>query len=114
MPTVGVDLRDKVNALTGLRIFAAVWVALYHFRQITPTSTWQYPLIDPILIRGGLGVDLFFVLSGFILSHVYYRTFRAKLSGADFRSFIVSRFARLYPVHIVTFATMLSLFWGQI
>lgn len=48
--------------------------------------------------RYGLGVGFFFVLSGFILTYVY-RDF----TGHSVRSFYVARFARLWPVHLVTF-----------
>jgi peptidoglycan/LPS O-acetylase OafA/YrhL len=109
------DGRTQLDSLTGLRIVAAIWVVLHHFRDVTPTETWHFPLIDGLVLHGGMyGVDLFFVLSGFILSHVYFHQFEGRINAADARSFISYRFARLYPVHIVTFAMMVVLFVGEI
>jgi peptidoglycan/LPS O-acetylase OafA/YrhL len=105
--------RKQLDSLTGLRILAAVWVMLHHFRSVTPTRTFEFPLIDRFVLQGLYGVDLFFVLSGFILSHVYFEQFRQRTERADFRAFLTFRFARLYPVHLVTFLTMVLLFVGE-
>jgi len=51
------------------------------------------------LSKGHLGVDVFFLLSGFILSHVYYDEFNSG-NKKGFAKFIGFRFARLYPVHL--------------
>jgi len=82
-------------ALTGLRGAAALWVLAFHSSQELPVTPW------PIVANGFLGVDVFFVLSGFILAHVYLnemRSFRWDTSA----HFYVQRFARIYPVHFVT------------
>ena len=44
-----------------------------------------------------LMVDLFFVLSGFIMLHVYGRAFDGVLQRGQVRHFLVARFARTYP-----------------
>lgn len=103
----------RLDSLTGLRIFAAVWVMLLHFREVTPTEVWPLPLIDRFVLQGQYAVDLFFVLSGFILCHVYFAQFADGVRRDRFGSFIGYRFARLYPVHVVTFAAMVALFLGQ-
>lgn len=105
--------RTRLDSLTGVRIFAAVWVMLLHFRSVTEDRTWPIPFIDRFVLQGGYAVDLFFVLSGFILSYVYFGHFADRVSGTRFWSFISYRFARLYPVHIVTFLMMVVLFFGQ-
>jgi len=46
-------------------------------------------------------VDLFFLVSGYIFSHVYLAEGRLQ-QGVGFRSFMVARIARLYPLHLVT------------
>lgn len=87
-----------VYPLTSLRFFAAAAIVLMHMqRVILPTG--KYPPL-------GLGVSFFFVLSGFILTYVY-RDF----SGHSIKAFYLARFARLWPVHLVTFllATVLLL-----
>ncbi len=105
--------RGQLDSLTGLRILAAVWVMLLHFRDVTQTRQWKFPLIDSLVLHGLYGVELFFVLSGFILSHVYLEQFKVGVNRSNFRSFIGFRFARLYPVHVVTFLTMIAFFFGE-
>lgn len=104
---------NRLDGLTGLRFFAALWVMIFHFREITPDTTYQLPLIDTWMRVGGLGVDLFFVLSGYILSHVYTDSFSDRVHGSLYKKFILFRIARLYPIHIVTFAFMMLLFAAQ-
>jgi peptidoglycan/LPS O-acetylase OafA/YrhL len=50
---------------------------------------------------GRLGVDLFFALSGFILTHTYLTRMGPKLRGGDTVRFWWLRLARIYPVHLV-------------
>jgi len=101
--------REQIDSLTGLRGVAAGWVILMHFRDITPTRVWEFPILDTLIVNGEYGVDIFFVLSGFILSYVYTASFQRSVSADQVRRFIVYRFARIYPVHLVTFAVMLAL-----
>ncbi|MEU4601857.1 hypothetical protein AB0F43_02640 [Kribbella sp. NPDC023972] len=44
--------RKQLDSLTGLRILAAVWVMLHHFRSDTPTRTWEFPLVDRFIVQG--------------------------------------------------------------
>ncbi len=102
--------RTQIDSLTGLRGVAACWVMLMHFREVTPTRVFEFPVLDKAIANGAYGVDVFFVLSGFILCHVYGASFRTRFSAHKIRQFIVYRFARIYPVHLVTFALMMLLF----
>ena len=86
-----------LNNLTGLRFYAAMWVFLYHFFPVYTAA----PKIDFFEV-GFLGVDVFFVLSGFILTYVYYnKFFISKITGKDYWSFVVKRLAKIYPLHFV-------------
>jgi peptidoglycan/LPS O-acetylase OafA/YrhL len=58
-------------------------------------------------IRGYLGVDLFFLLSGFVLMHAYGRM---ETSGRAYAEFLKARLARIYPVHLVLLIVLLPLF----
>ncbi|MGQ0623878.1 MAG: acyltransferase family protein [Sporichthyaceae bacterium] len=95
-PKRAVDL----PALTGLRIVGAAWVVLYHFQTTLYEALPGMHLMRPILSHGDAGVPLFFVLSGFIIWHNYgcSSTLTARASA----SFLWRRFARLWPVNLVS------------
>jgi len=57
--------------------------------------------LEPVTGSGGLGIDLFFILSGFILSYVYFDA-HSRFGLTDYRRFLWHRIARLYPVHLAT------------
>ena len=82
--TVGPDDRPDdpgARALTGLRGAAALLVMLHHFILHQPIAPhWA---IDGIVLRGYLAVDLFFVLSGFVMARAYGGWFRADAELAD-------------------------------
>lgn len=64
-----------------------------------------YHLSVPVIRFGYLGVDVFFILSGFVLSYVY----ADKLHPRDFPSyvrFLQARIARIYPLHAVTLGAL--------
>ncbi|HLA58321.1 MAG TPA: acyltransferase family protein, partial [Puia sp.] len=66
-----------LSNLTPLRGIAALWVVVFHFSEIVAkfVST-QY---SRLLTKGYLMVDLFFILSGFIMIHVYRKKFQSGL-----------------------------------
>ena len=99
-PIRGETLQDSgrrdIPSLTGLRGVAALWVVFFHMADNAPI---------PVIRFGYMGVDIFFILSGFVLSYVYARKFTIR----DFRSysnFIQARIARIYPLHLVTLFTL--------
>lgn len=84
--------------LTGLRFFLAIWVVLYHVRVGI-----HIPYFSDLCHKGYWAVDVFFVLSGFVIALNY----SSKLvDGKTFKSFLVKRFARLFPVHWFTLAVV--------
>ncbi len=88
--------------LTGIRFFAAVWVVLCH---LGGTLIALAPILRPLetfFSLGYLAVPLFFLLSGFILSHNYFSHY----SLEQHPKFLFLRFARLWPVHFVTLVLM--------
>jgi peptidoglycan/LPS O-acetylase OafA/YrhL len=89
-----------LSNLTPLRGIAALWVVVFHFSEIVVkfVSTDR----SLLLTKGYLMVDLFFIMSGFIIYHVYQQSFLSGISGTSFRPFIVARFARVYPLHFFT------------
>ena len=93
-----VDLRP----LTALRFMAALWVVFYTF-----WPNLDVGFIPNLAAKGYLGVELFFVLSGFILSHVYLHAFAEK--RFSYRGFLWARIARVYPLHLFTLLGVMAL-----
>lgn len=86
---------NELRTLTGLRGFAALAVVAYHLRTEIPLVNGSWPVAFQY---GYLGVDFFFILSGFILAYVYqdYGFFKPK----GMVRFLGLRLARVYPAHI--------------
>lgn len=93
-----------IPALTTLRFFAAIWVVAFHYVLWLPEPSL---LAVPILGNGLLGVDFFFILSGFILAHAHAGQIAA--GGVPARPFLVRRLAKIYPMHLATLLFYLSL-----
>jgi peptidoglycan/LPS O-acetylase OafA/YrhL len=92
--------------LTPLRGIAAVWVVLYHY------AVYYLPNVHPdrhtaLLNKGYLAVDLFFMLSGFVMTHVYREVFTRRVDPRSYWAFMSARIARLYPLHLAVLALFL-------
>lgn len=97
--------QQNIRPLTTMRIFAAFWVVLYDY--------WAFLIPGPLpafIAKGYLGVELFFVLSGFIICHVYLQKFGE--GRFSYRSFLWARLARIYPLHIAILAGLIVLVLG--
>ena len=91
-----------IRQLTGIRFIAAAWVLLYHLQgPLNQLGLLVIPGVTDVLRVGRLGVDLFFALSGFILTHTYLRRLVPALRGRGAVDFWWLRLARIYPVHLV-------------
>jgi peptidoglycan/LPS O-acetylase OafA/YrhL len=88
----------NLPALTGLRGVAAVWVLLFHVFKFQSVGL-------QIADQGYAGVDIFFLLSGFILSHVYMRS--EPFTAKEYFRFLGIRLARIYPLHLFTLCCLL-------
>jgi peptidoglycan/LPS O-acetylase OafA/YrhL len=87
-----------IRSLTGVRGVAAVIIVVYHFGKfrLDPASSitvWAVP-------HGYLAVDLFFMLSGFVIGYVHRDDF-SEAALRNYKTFMIKRFARLYPAYIV-------------
>ena len=87
----------RLDALTGLRWWAAFMVFLFHMRVFAPLPGPLAAVFD----QGYLGVTFFFVLSGFVLTW-------AIRPGSRTRDFYQSRFARIYPLYLATWAAAVA------
>lgn len=91
----------RLDAITGLRWWAAFAVFGFHMMIFAPLP----PTIARILAFGDYGVAFFFVLSGFVLTW-------SMRSGVARRTFYWRRFARIYPLHIVTLLLAVPVFYS--
>lgn len=95
----------EIYPLTSLRFFAASLVVLEHL-QMLPGLEWLGFNND---FPGIAGVRIFFVLSGFIISYTYWHRDWVRDSSTIAKEFYWSRFARIYPLHWLTFLLALPL-----
>lgn len=89
-----------IRPLTALRFVAALVILIYHVALFSGIEG------SGLLSKGYLGVDFFFILSGFILAHVYIDA--AQDGTLSARAFYGRRLARIYPVHLLTLGLAVS------
>ena len=105
--------RPRYEALDGLRGVAALCVLAYHAGLKLPSAVDGRPAA---FAHGWLAVDLFFVLSGFVIAQAYGERLAA---GAGWRAFARARVRRLYPTYLVGLAvsvggSSLAWMWGRL
>lgn len=98
--------RPRLAALDGLRFLAAMAVLAYHYVAVNH-SAWgartedSFPNLQPVAAFGSFGVQLFFVISGFVILMSAW--------GRDVRSFTASRVGRLFPAYWLSVAAVVLL-----
>lgn len=91
-----------IRQLTGIRFVAAFWVLLYHLQDpLDRIGVMDIPVLSDVIRVGRLGVDLFFALSGFIITHTYLTRMGSRITLGASANFWWLRLARIYPVHFV-------------
>src|SRR5262245_8501762 len=85
-------MRDRITELDGVRAIAVGLVFLNHFG---PTKT--VPWLDFVYRLGWIGVDIFFVLSGFLVTAILLNTLTDR--EGYFRNFYARRSLRIFPLY---------------
>jgi peptidoglycan/LPS O-acetylase OafA/YrhL len=98
---VAIEKPARLNALTGLRCFAALNILAFHFSN----PQW-FGFLSPVVNAGYVSVSYFILLSGFVLGYNY--SARARAGELDAIRFYKSRFTRLYPIY---FLSLLCAWW---
>src|SRR5688500_5224874 len=101
----------RIEALDVLRLFAALAVVLFHYAfrgaAADDLTRVSLPALAPVAKYGYLGVDFFFIISGFVIAW--------SAEGRTWFQFSVARAARIYPAFVfcmtATFAAIL--FFGR-
>lgn len=96
---------SEIKPLTGIRGIAAFYVVLFHFFNSWVILFPDLRHLKDFSHRGSLGVDLFFILSGFILYFTYDKI-NHPLTLNEYRRFLWNRLARVYPNHLATLALL--------
>jgi peptidoglycan/LPS O-acetylase OafA/YrhL len=92
-----------VVALDGVRGLAILMVLLLHFVAQTTATTRVEAAVNGVLAYGVLGVDLFFVLSGFLITGILYD---ARRDEHYFRNFYMRRVLRIFPLYYAVLAVV--------
>ena len=116
--------QGEIKSLTGLRGIAACWVVLFHYvtafhhaeldQKLRTDSSLGFRLVEAFLVHGYLAVDLFFVLSGFVMAFTYGGVFEARLSLRAYLDFLGKRLGRVYPLYIALTVTAAVLSYAGI
>ncbi|MGB8261004.1 MAG: acyltransferase [Terracidiphilus sp.] len=93
----------RLNALTGLRCFAAINIVFFHFSN----PNW-FGFLAPVVNAGYASVSFFILLSGFVLAYNYAG--KARTGELERSRFYEARFTRLYPIYFLS----LLLAWKMI
>jgi peptidoglycan/LPS O-acetylase OafA/YrhL len=109
-PTGRKPRETRLRALDGLRLIAALMVAAYHYggRDGDVTKAWgsspkqQFPTLHSFFAYGCMGVQIFFVISGFVICMSGW--------GRPLRSFFASRASRLLPAYWAAVVIVTALF----
>ncbi len=88
--------RRHIPQLDGVRGLAILIVTLYRFSKEIPTDGWLGKTLHSTLALGDRGVDLFFVLSGFLITGILID---AKGNQGYFTNFLARRSLRIFPLY---------------
>jgi len=87
---------NRVPELDGLRGLAVLGVLVFHFLQMSPFARILPESATRVMVTGQWGVDLFFVLSGFLITTILLGT---RTEKGYFRKFYIRRSVRIFPLY---------------
>ena len=124
MPSAPLHAREpRFHELDILRGLAAITVVIFHYKHfllISDAAGFDYghmpfhTVLMPLYVYGQFFVELFFAISGYVFFWLYAQAVETHRTGPW--SFFVARFARLYPLYLVTLlivAALQALYRGQ-
>lgn len=86
-------LAKKIIGLDILRFLMALIMVTYHVQPLLEKS-----FLNELSFNGFLATSTFFILSGFILTHVYYK--KIQMNTFSNTNFLIKRFSALYPIRL--------------
>ena len=112
-------MNKRFYSIELLRFLASLAVILYHYKigfawdkgyvnlENLSLSLPFYKFINLFYNYGFYGVQLFFLISGFVFAHIYMN----KKHLVGLKEFFINRFARLYPLHFITLILIVFYFF---
>ncbi|UVO06569.1 acyltransferase [Pectobacterium polonicum] len=96
--------KERFIGLEWLRFLLGCYVMIYHTVHIYPQRE-RIPFLSELTSMGFFATSTFFVLSGFLLAHVYIKDGRLR---EPVRQFWAKRFFNLYPIHIIALLSSIA------
>jgi peptidoglycan/LPS O-acetylase OafA/YrhL len=106
--TGGRSVSQQLSPLTGFRGIAAYTVLIAHALDLALSYGGVQPFHAISSRLAYFGMSLFFVLSGFVIEYNYHAAFANEPFGRALYQFFVARFARIYPLYIITLLPALA------
>ncbi|MBS1823660.1 MAG: acyltransferase [Acidobacteria bacterium] len=100
-----IDFKTRFPALDGIRALAVTMVFALHYGGGTHGDRFL-SMLNAIRQRGWIGVDIFFVLSGFLITGILYDT---RNDSHFFKRFFARRSVRIFPIFYLVFSVLLLL-----
>ena len=97
---------QRIPSLDGLRAISITLVILSHLVK------WKHVSLERIQTYGDLGVHVFFVLSGYLITSLLLREYD-RSSTVSLRDFYIRRAFRIFPAAFVFLAVVVVLYWHQ-
>lgn len=104
--------RQEFWALNWLRFVLSIYLVLFHTLNMRYGIDESHPVISALLDLGNLATSIFFVASGFLLTYVYIELRGGR--AIDKGTFLVSRIAAVYPLHLLTMLLALPVFFDVV
>jgi peptidoglycan/LPS O-acetylase OafA/YrhL len=100
--------QQRIGELDGFRAIAVLWVLLLHLCYGWPPTppkalSWMPSVLVEVVSHGWLGVDLFFILSGFLITGILIDT---RGTADYFRNFYARRARRILPLYLTCILLM--------
>jgi peptidoglycan/LPS O-acetylase OafA/YrhL len=102
-PFSAIDFKTRFPALDGIRALAVTMVFALHFGGGGTNGGPILKALNSIRELGGFGVDIFFVLSGFLITGILFDTRR---DSRFFKRFFARRSLRIFPIVYLLFAIL--------
>ena len=103
------EKKKQVQVIQALRGIAALMVMIYHKREVL--NTVNMPIGEFFFGAGAMGVDLFFIISGFIMVLVHQQKPSSQSNFQQAWQFAINRITRIFPLYAFTIFLFYLLVW---